>query len=440
MLRRARRCPAAAATRRARLFSAATAVELDAAAALQVTWAGGGGSSSSRYDARWLAENCPSLRQGAVAGPQRLPRPAGRSTRPVAAAVTSEAEVLVDWACGHQSRFCADWLRAHCYSAGASARRKGRCEPLATALRADEPVPTVSYDAIMGSEEGVLQWTRHLDRCGLCVVRGVPQADGAVATIAARIAPPIHTLYGRVWNVRDKKDPINVAYTSAALEPHMDLAYYESPPGIQLLHCLEFSPEVVGGESIFYDTFVLAELLRQRSPAAFEVLTRVPATFQTDHMQREHPAQMYYTRPHIAVSGTDHRGLPMVSAVFWAPPFEGTLQAAPEDIEPYYEAYDTFNALMCDPDVAAEWRVRFRLEAGEVATFNQRRLLHGRDCFTLHGGERHLQVQAPWPLSWHVPIVRRTQTLATRRTRVALASDVSDGLAECTGRWRRGAT
>ena len=72
----------------------------------------------------------------------------------------------------------------------------------------------MSYDAIMGSDEGVLQWTRHLGRCGLCVVRGVPQADGAVATIAARIAPPIHTLYGRVWNVRDKKDPINVAYTS----------------------------------------------------------------------------------------------------------------------------------------------------------------------------------------------------------------------------------
>ena len=93
---------------------------------------------------------------------------------------------------------------------------------------------------------------------------------------------------------------------------------------------------------------------------------------------------------------------------------------------------------MCDPDVAAEWRVRFRLEAGEVATFNQRRLLHGRDCFTLHGGERHLQVPAPWPLSWHVPIVRRTQTLATRRARVALASYVSDGLAECTGRLAQG--
>ena len=229
---------------------------------------------------------------------------------------------------------------------------------------------------------------------------------------AERIAPPIHTLYGRVWNVRDKKDPINVAYTSAALEPHMDLAYYESPPGIQLLHCLEFSPEVVGGESIFFDTFVLAELLRQRSPAAFEVMTRVPATFQTDHMQREHPAQMYYTRPHIAVSGTDHRGLPMVSAVFWAPPFEGTLQAAPEDVEPYYEAYDAFDALMRDPDVAAEWRVRFRLEAGEVVTFNQRRLLHGRDSFTLHGGERHLQVPAPCRLGLSISVARRTQTRA----------------------------
>ena len=34
---------------------------------------------------------------------------------------------------------------------------------------------------------------------------------------------------------------INVAYSSAALGLHMDLAYYESPPGYQFLHCLRYT-------------------------------------------------------------------------------------------------------------------------------------------------------------------------------------------------------
>ena len=165
----------------------------------------------------------------------------------------------------------------------------------------------------MASEGAVLEWTRHLNESGLCIIRGVPLAQGEVARLGARISPATSTLYATVWDVRNKKDPINVAYTTEGLEPHMDLAYYESPPGIQLLHCMAFGEMVTGGDSIFYDTFVLAELLRERNPAAFEVLARVPATFQTDHMERDHPAQFFYTRPHIALSGVDHRGLPMVS-------------------------------------------------------------------------------------------------------------------------------
>ena len=34
------------------------------------------------------------------------------------------------------------------------------------------------------------------------------------------------------------EDPINIAYSGTKLLPHMDLVYYESPPGLQLLHCL----------------------------------------------------------------------------------------------------------------------------------------------------------------------------------------------------------
>ena len=374
-----------------------TDVAVDKATAIvQVAWADG---TSSRFHARWLAENCASRRQGVIAGPQKLPLPEGRSERIVGVSLDCEGNqddptgVRLKWACGHESHFCGDWLRAHCYSPESNRQRKKQRDPLAAALRADDAIPYVEYNDVMASEEGVLSWTQQLERTGICVIRGVPSEEGEVSRLAAQICPPMYTLYGYEWNVRSKNDPINVAYTTKGLEAHQDLAYYESPPGIQMLHCLAFGAAVTGGDSYFYDTFVLAELLRQKNPTAFETLSRVPATFQTDHMDRDYPAQMFYSRPHISISGIDERGMPMVSGVFWAGPFEGTLLVEEADVEQYYEAYDAFAELMSaeNTEVAEKWRVRLRLQEGECVTFNQRRLLHGREAFTLNGDERHLQ-------------------------------------------------
>lgn len=155
----------------------------------------------------------------------------------------------------------------------------------------------------------------------------------------------------------------------------MDLAYYESPPGIQLLHCLIAAS--TGGESIFYDAFVLAELLRERNPEAFATLVRVSATFQKSHAARAHPAQMFYTRPHIVTDTGCAAGT--VTAVFWAPPFEGPLCVPAEDVTAYYAAYDAFADLTTDGAVKAQHMVSLRLEPGDTVTFNQRRLLHVRD-------------------------------------------------------------
>lgn len=53
--------------------------------------------------------------------------------------------------------------------------------------------------------------------------------------------------------------------TPAGLDLHIDLAYYESPHGLQLLHCRRFDAGVMGGNSTFIDGFVIAEELRRRA-------------------------------------------------------------------------------------------------------------------------------------------------------------------------------
>ena len=71
----------------------------------------------------------------------------------------------------------------------------------------------------------------------------------------------------------------------------MDLAYLESPPGIQLLHCLRNDPQVDGGDSILLDGWAIAESMRKRYPAYFKTLTEIPATFdkiQTGRYVQQH--------------------------------------------------------------------------------------------------------------------------------------------------------
>ena len=74
-----------------------------------------------------------------------------------------------------------------------------------------------------------------------------------VIDLANVISRPQHTVYGETFDVVVEESPINVAYSSLGLPLHQDLVYYESPPGLQMLHCLKFAGEVDGGESTLLD-------------------------------------------------------------------------------------------------------------------------------------------------------------------------------------------
>lgn len=163
----------------------------------------------------------------------------------------------------------------------------------------------------------------------------------------------------------------------------MDLMYYESPPGLQFLHCIRNDKQVVGGESLFLDAFLAASQFRQKHPEHFHVLTKVPATFQKIHFKREWPVCMIYKRPHIELN---HRN--QIIAVNWSPAFEGPLGNVSElELIDYYESYLAFSRFIDNHKSI----IRFKLQPGDVVCFNNRRMLHARKGFELNGGLRHLQ-------------------------------------------------
>jgi hypothetical protein len=139
--------------------------------------------------------------------------------------------------------------------------------------------PSISYDEFMNDPHGRAWSLRIIHSSGLLFVHDIPQsASVQVTELAKRIAPVMPTFYGMHWDVRDVAGADNVAYTSRQLGWHQDLLYFESPPGLQLLHCREAA--VVGGETMFLDAVAAANVFEQEFPEDFALLSKLHITFQ----------------------------------------------------------------------------------------------------------------------------------------------------------------
>ena len=358
------------------------AATTDATGAVWLRWSDGAGGS---FHPLWLRDNCPSVRH--AASRQKLVSAAAISRALAVESVECEPERLrVRWhPDGHVSEFCAAWLRELGGSGdgGAVDAADAADAAGAEALASSTPtLPEFEYSELRaGGDAAAHQWLSALAAHGATLLRGVPCEEHRVAEVAELIGPLQPQIYGDTFDVRSEPRPINLAYTGEAIGPHMDLCYYESPPGLQLLHCMRFDDAVAGGESVLIDGFAVGERLRRDDPAAFETLARVPATFVKDHAQRENPVLMSYQRPHLALDGRRR-----LVGVFWSPPFEGPLRVAPADVGPYYDAYRALDAAIADAPA-----VRRRLRPGEMLVFNNRRMLHGRDAFGTDDGVRWLR-------------------------------------------------
>jgi gamma-butyrobetaine dioxygenase len=304
-------------------------------------------------------------------------------------------------------------------------------------------VPCVDYREFMQTGEAgdraVWHWLRALNDYGLALVQNAPIEDRTVLGVAGRIAPPMHTIYGEVWDVAVMPKPINIAYAPIMLDLHVDLVYYESPPGLQLLHCRRFDPEIRGGQSTFMDAFEVAEAFRDRDPEAFRVMASTPATLQKVHYKRAQPAHIVSQRPHITVDSLGasvryrskidalladalrqpppasasaaaeqqrrtalrasleavHPFDPLlygdITGIFWAPPFEGPLQVPEASVGPYFDAYLSFAQLFRQMETEGRHMVEYRMVPGDISVFNNRRVLHGRRTFGAPPDALHAQ-------------------------------------------------
>lgn len=329
------------------------------------------------------------------------------------------------------SYYDIDWLMRQCRYDDNALKQKQQATKVCRnrAVRRDENLWQVDYNQVMPlsplpakrntvgvdaekQEETRYQLLHALFQNGAVLVKNAPTAvnleDPVVASFGrTALAGLSHAeLYGETFHVQSTPNANNIAYTSHPLPPHQDLAYYQSKPGFQLLHCVTNDSTMVrGGESTLVDAMAAATELQHLAPDLFEILCQTEATF----LKQREGADMVLRRPHIEVDSTTRN---VVTAVNWSPPFEGPLSCPVDQVKDYYVAYAAFElmldnaALSSSPaaaannyknlqhlplseslvrdlsDYAAEYTWVRRLDPGDILIFNNQRMLHGRRGFT----------------------------------------------------------
>jgi hypothetical protein len=349
----------------------------------------------------WLRHNCP--RNLEPSSGQKIIEDTASFAPPcratdVAVVGSDQSSIVVTWAHdGAVSEYDSAWLAKHVLTqfpplptvdfAGFHEATADLTAVRDTPMATKGVLQTLSWDTVTGSDDGLHQWLEILLSDGMCLVTGAPTAEGTVVQLASAISRPQATIYGPdTFDVVSVPEPINIAYSPMGLPLHQDLVYYESPPGLQLLHCIDFADTVQGGESTLLDGMVILEEFREAHPRHFQILCTVPTLFQKVHYTRDEPVHMMYHRPLITVNGWGR-----ITQFMWAPPFEGPLpNYGPAITAAYYEAYCELARVIDNSSATHE----FRLTAGDIITFNNRRVLHGRRPFASTDRttpRRHLQ-------------------------------------------------
>merc|ERR1719384_1467603 len=103
---------------------------------------------------------------------------------------------------------------------------------------------------------------------GIVILQDAEPGKQTLEHVGCHLGGLINTMYDRIWELTneftgaDVSGRSNLAYSKAALALHQDLAYFESPPGIQMLSWQRADATIEGGLSTFLDATVLLQQFR----------------------------------------------------------------------------------------------------------------------------------------------------------------------------------
>ncbi|KAM8939166.1 gamma-butyrobetaine dioxygenase [Pelodytes ibericus] len=356
-------------------------VALDPERFVCVRWEDG---DQSFYPFVWLRDNCQCplcFLQSAKA--RQLPiENLDVNTEVKDITLTEEKKVSITWPDGHHSEFDAHWLKKRCFSKHS---RKDMQEDLFAQEHlywgSKLQVPTMSYEDVLRCDQSAYEWLSALRKVGIVLLEGAPVKQGELVKLGKRIGYLRLTFYGHTWQVLDKTDANNVAYTSGKLSLHTDYPALQYPPGVQFLHCLKQAE--TGGESEMVDGFHVCRKLREQNPEAFKILASTQVEF-TDTGVDYCDFSLQSKQRIIELDQTGE----LLRINFNNATRDSVLDIPAEEVQPFYSSLKEFVDLLNTP----ENTFSFKMKPGQVITFDNWRILHGRRSYQSGGDvSRHLE-------------------------------------------------
>ena len=343
---------------------------------LKVIWDDG---EESKFNYLWLRDNCPSAHDKDSRHRMFNILSVSTDISPKTYNVNINGSLEIEWSEGdHKSSYDPSWLRKNCYTIKNKSKYVSPYKLWDSSLQNNLESIHINHDEIINSEEGLIKWLELLHYTGIAIVKNAPTEKDSAFKVLNKISHTRETFFKTPFEVINIPKPNNSAYTAHALRNHMDLPWFENPPGYQFLHCLVNSAK--GGDSSAVDAFAVAEYLKKNEKETFDVLVNTPLKFRDKDYTQEAVRSVYGSAISLTKDG-DYNDIRYSIATLDA------LDCHPDIMDSVYRAHHRFGNLLHD----AKFQINFRLEPGDIFSFNNRRLLHGRTEFDPNSGHRHLQ-------------------------------------------------
>ena len=343
---------------------------------LEVDWSDG---KKSKFNYLWLRDNCPTAHDKDSRHRMFNILKVSEDINPKNYSVKEDGKLEIEWSEGdHTSYYDPNWLRENCYTIKNKQKYVSPYKLWDSSLQKNLKSIQIDHDEIINSDEGLVKWLELLHYTGIAIVKNAPIEKNSALKVLNRISHTRETFFNTPFEVINIPKPNNSAYTAHALRNHMDLPWFENPPGYQFLHCLINSAK--GGDSSAVDAFAVADYLRNNEKDTFDILVNTPLKFRDKDYTQEAVRSVYGTAISLTKDG-DYNDIRYSIATLDA------LDCHPDIMDSVYKAHHRFGNLLHDD----KFQINFRLEPGDIFSFNNRRLLHGRTEFDPNSGHRHLQ-------------------------------------------------
>ena len=342
---------------------------------IEILWAD---KHISKFHFLWLRDNCPSsfhqdtrMRKFNILSVSEKIKPLNLNH--------TTTTLKINWSEGnHNSVFKLKWLRDFCYTEKNQHPYVPYYKLWDSKIIKKTKILKHDYKKIITNEKELKRWLQTMHSYGISIIQNAPTQNKSGFKILDKIGKYRETFFGTPFEVINIPKPNNQAYTADALANHSDLPYYEYVPGYQFLHCLV--NDAKGGSSTAVDSFAVANFLKKNHLKRYKLLAENNVIFKdNDFTQKNVRVQK---SPIIKVN--KNKDFEEVRINLGA---MGTLDLDPKIMDEFYNAYIFFYKQLH----SKKFQISFKLKAGNIFCFDNRRILHGRTQFDPNSGNRHLQ-------------------------------------------------